>query len=77
EAMSAPRSDARRTRRPRSGFTTRLFIAQTIVIAAGAGAYALVAWTVAPHLFHTHMAHAGLPTTSPQAKHVEEAFASS
>ena len=75
--MSAPRSDARGTRRPRSGFTTRLFIAQTIVIAAGAGASALVAWTVAPHLFHTHMAHAGLPTTSPQAKHVEEAFASS
>ncbi|WP_454162293.1 sensor histidine kinase [Gordonia iterans] len=75
--MSKLRAGRRAGGRQRSGFTTRLFIAQTAVIAAGAASSALVAWTVAPHLFHTHMAHAGLPTTSPQAQHVEEAFASS
>lgn len=75
--MSAPGPVKHKFRRPRSGFTTRLFIAQTIVIAGGAGASALVAWIVAPHLFRTHLAHVSLPTTSPQARHVEEAFASS
>ncbi|MCF8570079.1 HAMP domain-containing histidine kinase [Gordonia sp. HY002] len=61
----------------RSGFAPRLFIAQTLVIAAGASIAALVAWAVAPQLFHTHLEHAGLSSTSSQAHHVEEAFTSS
>ncbi|WP_235831552.1 sensor histidine kinase [Gordonia zhaorongruii] len=48
-----------------------------MVIAAGAGIAALVAWAVAPQLFHTHLEHAGLSSTSSQAHHVEEAFTSS
>lgn len=75
--MNQPRHGRRDPLRDSSGFITQLFVAQIVVIAAGASASAVVTWTVAPHLFHKHMSHAGLPATSSQAKHIEEAFASS
>lgn len=75
--MTDTGSPGRATFLQRSGFTTRLFIAQTAVIAAGAASSGVVAWIVAPHLFHTHLERAGMQTTSAQAAHVEEAFVSS
>lgn len=45
----------------------------TVVIATAAGAL-LVAWLVAPGIFHDHLMQAGIDENSSEAMHVEQAF---
>jgi len=67
------RRAGRRRREP--GLAARLFIAQALVIVAGATTLALVALAVAPGLFRAHV-HGSLGTLPPDAeRHLDEAFA--
>ncbi|HEY1116080.1 MAG TPA: ATP-binding protein [Acidimicrobiales bacterium] len=65
----------RGTPRPGPRFATRLLLAQTLVLLAGALTIWLVASTVGPSIFHDHLQQAGLGHTQAEADHVEEAFA--
>ena len=66
---------AHRSRRTtRRGFAKRLLSAQALVLVAGALTSWLVASTVAPAIFHTHLRRAGVAHLSTEAAHVEEAF---
>ena len=60
----------------RGGFATRLLLAQGLVLVAGALTTWLVASAVGPSIFHDHLAQAGVPHTTTEARHIEEAFAS-
>ena len=64
------------TRRAAAGLSTRLLVAQSLVLLAGAATSWLVASVVAPGIFHEHLVQAGVGHTSAEAAHVEEAFGS-
>ena len=57
-------------------FATRLLLAQTLVLVAGAVTIWLVASAVGPSIFHDHLVQAGVGHTAEETEHVEEAFAS-
>lgn len=57
-------------------FATRLLLAQSLVLVAGALTIWLVASVVGPSIFHDHLAQAGVGHTEEETKHVEEAFGS-
>lgn len=63
-------------RRSDPGFATRLLIAQSMVLVAGAGTSWLVAISVGPGIFSDHLQQAGVSHTPTETAHVEEAFAS-
>jgi len=67
-------ASAGQVRRPRSGFATRLLLAQSIVLVSGALTIWLVASAVGPSIFHRHLRQAGVPHTAAETQHVEEAF---
>lgn len=53
---------------------TRLLLAQSLVLVAGALTIWLVASAVGPSIFHTHLQEAGVAHTEGETTHVEEAF---
>ena len=57
-------------------FATRLLLAQTLVLGAGALTTWLVASAVGPSIFHDHLEQAGVAHSQEETRHVEEAFAS-
>ena len=57
-------------------FSTRLLLAQSLVLVAGALTSGLVAFAVGPTIFEDHLAQAGVTHTEAETQHVEEAFAS-
>lgn len=59
-----------------AGLSTRLLVAQTLVLLAGAATTWVVASVVAPGIFHDHLVQAGVPSSSAEAAHVEAAFGS-
>ena len=63
-------------RRSDAGLSTRLLVAQALVLLAGAATSWLVASFVAPGIFHEHLTEAGFGHSSAEAAHVEEAFSS-
>ena len=58
------------------GFATRLLLAQSLVLVAGALTTWLVASAVAPGIFYEHLRRAGVAPLPAEMTHVEEAFAS-
>ena len=63
------------TARPRRrGFASRLFLAQALVILAGAGTLGLVASAVAPRIFHSHINDSGLVLSQDARDHIDQAF---
>ena len=65
--------DERRKAGPR--FTTRLLVAQALVLVAGALTTWLVASAVGPAIFREHLSRAGVSHNPAEATHVDEAFA--
>jgi signal transduction histidine kinase len=63
-------------RRGHAGLATRLLVAQSLVLVAGALTTWLVATTVGPGIFHEHLQQAGVAHTPTESAHVEEAFTS-
>ncbi|MGZ8726060.1 MAG: sensor histidine kinase [Aeromicrobium sp.] len=61
-------------RNPGPGFTTRLLVAQGLVLVAGALTSWVVASAVGPAIFRDHLERADVAHTSAEAAHVEEAF---
>ncbi|MEW6583729.1 MAG: ATP-binding protein [Actinomycetota bacterium] len=57
------------------GFAARLFVAQALVILAGAATLVLVAFAIAPGIFHTHVTRAAGSLSRAVRDHVDEAFA--
>ena len=57
------------------GLSTRLLIAQALVLAAAGATSWVVASVVAPGIFHEHLVAAGVTDSSAEAAHVEAAFA--
>ncbi|MEO7753030.1 MAG: ATP-binding protein [Terracoccus sp.] len=66
--MTPPRSG--------SGLSARLLVAQALLLLGGAGTAWVVASTVGPGIFHTHLVEAGIGHTTDEAAHVERAFTS-
>jgi signal transduction histidine kinase len=56
------------------GFTTRNFAVTALVATVASLAYWLAATLIGPHLFHEHMALAGVAPDDPATLHAEEAF---
>ncbi len=71
-----PDTTAGSLRPSRRGFATRLLLAQSLVLVSGALTTWLVASSVGPSIFHTHLQEAGVAHTQEETTHVEEAFAS-
>ena len=71
--MSAPAGEP--TRR-RGGLAGRLLVAQTLVLLTGSLTAWLIAATVGPTLFHSHLTQASVGATSAQILHSEEAYQS-
>lgn len=63
-----------RKRRPR-GFASRLFFAQALVIVAGGATLALVAFAIAPGIFHSHVRNALGTLSDSTSNHIDQAFA--
>lgn len=63
-------------RRTTAPLSTRLLVAQALVLFAGAVTAWVVASVVAPGIFHDHLVQAGVGHSSAEAAHVEEAFGS-
>lgn len=59
-----------------AGFATRLLIAQTMVLVAGAATTWIVAALVGPGIFSDHLRRAGVSQSPSETAHVEEAFGS-
>lgn len=59
-----------------TGLASRLLLAQALVLLAGTLTAWLVAVTVGPSVFHTHLATANVGSTPAQILHTEEAFQS-
>lgn len=57
-------------------FATRLLLAQSLVLVAGAFTTWLVASAVGPGIFHGHLSQAGVRHDASETRHIEEAFAS-
>jgi two-component system sensor histidine kinase BaeS len=57
------------------GLATRLFAAQALIVLAGAVTMVLVAFSVAPGLFRTHVRQAVGPVSPTLAHHLDEALA--
>ncbi|QIK75761.1 MULTISPECIES: sensor histidine kinase [Nocardioides] len=57
-------------------FSTRLLLAQSLVLVAGALTIWLVASAVGPSIFHEHLDRAGDTHSTEETQHLEEAFAS-
>lgn len=62
--------------RRRAGFATRLLVAQSLVLLAGAGTSWVVAASLGPGIFQDHLDQAGVSHTPIETAHVEEAFGS-
>ena len=62
-------------RRWSPGFAARLLLAQALVLLAGALTSWLVASTVGPQVFRTHVQEAGVAHSAAEAEHVDQAFA--
>ena len=60
--------------RVRTGFAGRLLAAQALVLLAGAATTWLVASVVGPPSFRRHLAEAGVPHSTSETRHIEEAF---
>lgn len=58
-----------------AGLSTRLLVAQVIVLIAATMTAAAVALIVGPTIFHRHLIEAGVPMDSPEFTHTEMAFA--
>lgn len=58
----------------RGRLSTRLLLAQGMVLVASILTAALVAAIVGPSLFHRHMIEAGHAPNSPELKHIEDAY---
>ncbi len=72
-----PGSAARVAPTPRSPrFATRLLLAQALVLLAGAVTTWGIALLLAPGIFHTHLARAGVAHDAAETRHVEQAFGS-
>lgn len=56
------------------GFAARLFLAQALVIVAGAATLAFVAFAVAPGIFHSHVRSAVGPLPDTVTDHIDQAF---
>lgn len=63
-------------RRTTAPLSTRLLVAQALVLFAGALTAWVVASVVAPGIFHDHLVQAGVGHSGSEAAHVEEAFGS-
>lgn len=74
--MNTPSGDTESTQKTGPGFTTRLLVAQALVLVAGAFTTWLVASAIGPPIFRDHLNRAGVVHNSSESKHVEEAFAS-
>ncbi len=59
-----------------TGLSVRLLLAQGLLLLGGAGTAWVVASSVGPGIFHTHLLEAGIGHTSDEAAHVERAFSS-
>ncbi len=59
-----------------TGLSARLLVAQALLLLGGAGTAWVVASSVGPGIFHTHLVEAGIGHTSDEAAHVEQAFTS-
>ena len=64
----------RRRRWPPTGLASRLFLAQALLLLAGAGTTWLVASVIGPGIFHSHLLEASGTTGDAQVVHVERAF---
>ncbi len=62
------------TRLAAAGLSTRLLVAQALVLLAGAATSWVVATVVAPGIFHDHLLQAGVGHSSTETTHIEEAF---
>jgi hypothetical protein len=71
---ATPESENVRSRGGRSGFASRLMVAQALVLAACALTTWVVASAVGPGLFREHLAQAGDTHTTAETAHIEEAF---
>ena len=60
-----------------AGLSTRLLLAQALVLLAAAATSWVVATIVAPGIFHDHLLQAGAGHSSAETAHIEEAFSSS
>ncbi|GAB3442563.1 HAMP domain-containing sensor histidine kinase [Phycicoccus ginsengisoli] len=64
--------------RPRAGrplgLSTRLLLAQALLLVAGAGTAWLVASAIGPGIFHQHLVQAGGGHTSGELQHIERGF---
>jgi len=70
-----PTRTGRRLRLPdRRRLSTRLLLAQGVVLVASILTAALVAAIVGPSLFHRHLIEAGHAPNSPELKHIEDAY---
>ncbi len=56
------------------GIATRLLLAQTLVLVAGAATAGIVAAIVGPPLFREHLHRAGVPNASTEQFHAEQAY---
>jgi signal transduction histidine kinase len=56
------------------GFASRLFLAQALVIVAGAATLAFVAFAIAPGIFHSHVRRAVGTLSDDAMNHIDEAF---
>jgi signal transduction histidine kinase len=59
-----------------AGLSTRLLVAQAMVLMAGAATSWVVASLVAPGIFHDHLVEAGAGHSAAETVHIEEAFSS-
>ena len=72
---SKPTWSRMRLRLPDRGrLSTRLLLAQGVVLVASILTAALVAAIVGPSLFHRHLIEAGHAPNSPELKHIEDAY---
>lgn len=62
--------------RRRTGFATRLLVAQSLVLLAGASTSWIVAASLGPGIFHDHLDQAGVSHSPTETSHVEDAFSS-